>query len=625
MTEVFGEGASEVQLHDEQHEGVDQSSGVVKERYAATTRARKSWLTLLLLLTAAFGFVLVETSHFVKGGNESKLVDYLNTRPGVKYVGDEPCRQCHVSQYESFKRTGMGRSMSRPGVDKLGISGKPVTLRIERDGRVYSVYVRNGKMFHRESQLDSNLKPLFTQTHEVAYVVGSGDHGRSYLIAQGDFLYLSPLSFYTGVRKWDLSPGYEAGLYRDFTRPVGGLCVSCHSGLSQPVPGTVNQYRQPAFSILAIGCERCHGPGALHVAERRAAKAVDTPFDRSIVNPKNLEPRLRDDVCYQCHLAGDARVQSAGKTALDFRPGTLLNDAVAIFLVPPKLKVGGFQALSQPEQIHMSRCRQTDGTTLNCISCHDPHVQKVGPESSKLFDSKCVKCHTSEDHRFALAHRLEKTAGGSCVACHMPKVKVTNIAHTALTDHRIPKNPKEADRTLEGSDPDPLTNLIWVTRPPEKPDLDLRTLALAFAKLAPDYPGYGERGLPLLQRAAREFPNDPDVQITYGEVLLVISPDFRASARKAFERAISLGSKSTTVRRRLADLMLQEGDKQGIELLREAIMLEPYNAATYLQLARVYREIGKRLETTDTLKRVLSFDPGNADARLMLEELQRQR
>jgi hypothetical protein len=465
---------------------------------------------------------------------------------------------------------------------------------------------------------------VFTETHQVGYSVGSGDHGRSYLIERGNSLFLSPISYYSAPRKWGLSPGYESGLYRGFTRPAGNLCMSYHSGLSQPVPGKLNEYRQPAFPILAIGCERCHGPGALHVAERRAGK-LDNPVNRSIVNPVNLPPRKRDDVCFQCHLSGDARVERSGKNILDFRPGTDLNDVVAIFFVPVKLKVGGFLALSQPEQIQMSRCRQLDGTVLNCVTCHDPHNEKAGVEATKYFDSKCAKCHTLDNPRFALAHAVQKSTTGNCTSCHMPKVAVTNIAHLALTDHRIPKNPKDAEKSLAGPEPDPLTNLIWATRPSGESKADLRTLALAFAQLAPNYPGYGERGFPLLERAARELPNDPDVQITYGEVLLAISSGFRAKAKQAFEQAISAGSKSSTVRRRLAKLLLEERNPEGIRLLQEAIQLEPYESGTYLQLARSYLEMGKRKEADSTLDQVLVFDPGNPDARKLQRELQSTR
>jgi hypothetical protein len=573
-------------------------------------------LGLKLFVVAAI-FSLFATDRRASGGG-SPTSGYL-TLASVEYVGDEACRRCHLTKYESFKKTGMGRSMSRVEL-AAGSSLTPVTLETE-DNRLYSVSFKDGKMLHSETQLDSSRKPIFTETHQVAYSVGSGDHGRSYLVERDNFLFISPISFYSGANKWGLSPGNDSRLFRGFTRPAGNLCVFCHSGLSRPVPGTTNEYEKPNFQILAIGCERCHGPGALHVAEKRSAKPVDAAVVRSIVNPQKLEPRLRDDVCYQCHLAGDARVLQPGKSIVDFRPGTNLNDTVAIFLVPSKMKVGGFQALSQPEQMQMSRCRQRDGTTLNCITCHDPHVQRFGVESAKDFDGKCVKCHAPGSLRFAAAHR-EKGQQASCTACHMPKIDVTNIAHTALTDHRIARNPKAPDTWLAGPDPDPMTNLIWVTKPSNERNPGLRTLALAFAQLAPNYPGYGERGFPLLERAAREFPNDSEVQSTYGEVLLAISTNFKVQAKEALEKAIKAGSRSTAVRRRLAQLMLAEGNQGGFALLQEAIHMEPYNAGIYLQLARAYLAANNRTEAAKTLEQVLRFDPGNPDCRKLLRELQ---
>src|SRR5215467_15815128 len=128
-------------------------------------------------------------------------------------------------------------------------------------GRVYTVTVNNGKMYHAESQIGPDGKIEYSERHEVAFTVGSGDLGRSYLVFKGDSLFLSPISYYSDVRSWDLSPGYEERHYRSFTRPVWILCANCHAGLPQPVEGSRNQYRKQPFRFLAVACERCHGPG----------------------------------------------------------------------------------------------------------------------------------------------------------------------------------------------------------------------------------------------------------------------------------------------------------------------------------------------------------------------------
>ena len=44
-------------------------------------------------------------------------------------------------------------------------------------------------------------------------------------------------------------------------------CLFCHCNAVEPVADTLNRYRPPLFRGHAIGCERCHGPGELHVGD----------------------------------------------------------------------------------------------------------------------------------------------------------------------------------------------------------------------------------------------------------------------------------------------------------------------------------------------------------------------
>src|SRR5215468_241876 len=162
-------------------------------------------------------------------------LQFLNARLGVTYVGDETCRECHKSHYDSFKKTGMGRSLALPSSVKEGVTFKPITLAPENLGRTYTISLSNGKMFHSETVLGPDGKPESTETHEVAYSVGSGDVGRSYIIAKGDALFVSPISYYSSIKRWDLSPGYDVGQFRGFTRPAWHLCLTCHSGMPLPI------------------------------------------------------------------------------------------------------------------------------------------------------------------------------------------------------------------------------------------------------------------------------------------------------------------------------------------------------------------------------------------------------
>ena len=152
---------------------------------------------------------------------------------------------------------------------------------------------------------------------EARYVIGSGEQAMAFLLERGDgYLFESPITWYSGKRKWDLSPGYERDNVH-FERFVKPACLFCHSNQFDHVEGTENRYRQPIFRGHAIGCERCHGPGELHV--RKPEQVGDEP--PNIVNPARLKPELREAVCQQCHLQGDIRVVRAGRKLTDFRPG----------------------------------------------------------------------------------------------------------------------------------------------------------------------------------------------------------------------------------------------------------------------------------------------------------------
>ena len=512
----------------------------------------------------------------------------------------------------------MGRSASVPSRDDLQSLAKPVTFSYSTPNRTYTVYVRDGKMYHEESQRDADGQLVFAEAHEIAYIVGAGEVGKSYLVANGDAFFVSPISFYRRINGWDLSPGYDTSLFRDFTRPVVELCLDCHTGQPRVVPGKPDHFEEPPFRFLRIGCERCHGPGAIHVKQRKQGARMEGPIDFAIVNPAAMPAEIRDDVCAQCHFLGDARVVRPGKNYLDFRPGTPLDNVVAIFSVPPKVKANRSLALSQFEQLKLSRCAVASKGRMGCITCHDPHVQLRGAKAAEGFRGRCLTCHTVESCQAPLAKRQSTSPSDSCVACHMPKLPIENMNHASATDHRILRDPSENLLARDDVSQAPSDQLVYDYSPLGLEDVkpDLRSLALAYPQVAGHYPELRQRGFAALEQAAQEFPNDAEVQATYGLVLLVVRPGEGAHSGELLQRAIDLGSRSPEVRAKLGNLRLQQGNvPAAVDLYKQAIQIEPFYSAAYLDLARAYLLSDDRENAREILGRLLKIDPGNDPAR----------
>ena len=585
---------------------------------------RRTWMVGLAATT-----LLMAGLHIAEARQNKQAVpvppappeQYLNARPGVQYVGDEACRKCHSSIYADFKRTGMGRSVSASSSEDARELAKPVKIINKKLNRTYSIYARDRKIFHEESENDTKGHLVFSEAHEIAYSVGAGDVGKSYLVAKGDSLFVSPISYYTRIGGWDLSPGYGEGIFRGFTRRVVDLCVDCHTGWPLLVPGSRNRFQQPPFRFLTVGCERCHGPGAIHAEQRTQEAAlggsIEESTDLSIVNPRKLRPEVRDDVCAQCHLSGDARVLQPGKDYLDFRPGTALDDVVEIFSVPQTIKGNHFMALGQFEQVKLSRCWTASNGRMGCISCHDPHVQLSSGQAAGLFRSRCLNCHATGSCRESLARRQATSPPDNCILCHMPKQPTENIGHSSITDHRILRAQSEIPALLQSSASAP-AELIFDTKPsiPGKTQANLRSLALAYSQVATRFPELGEKGLALLEQAAAALPADAEVQAAYGSVLRVARPRDEQRAAEALQRALDDGSKSAEVRTQLARLRLRQGQvTAAMGLYKQSIEIDPYFTPAYLDLAQLYSMLKDRKNTLEVLDNVLKMDPGNDAAR----------
>src|SRR5260370_36379108 len=117
--------------------------------------AMKKTSTILLSLSALF-LAWLPGAGRKAAIPEQTTGEYLNARPGVAYVGDEVCRACHQSQYNDFKKTGMGKSLSVPSPSNWPEFRKLVTLFSKKLGLIYSVSFSGGNIDHTESKIVAN-------------------------------------------------------------------------------------------------------------------------------------------------------------------------------------------------------------------------------------------------------------------------------------------------------------------------------------------------------------------------------------------------------------------------------------------------------------------------------------
>jgi hypothetical protein len=514
---------------------------------------------------------------------------YRNTQPGVTRVGSAACAECHADIAQSFERTDMGHSLQPASApDQLARVPGPVTVFDKAVHRYYRVFRKGSRLYQSEYALDKSGKIIYRHTEKLAYAVGAGENGYSYIVRRGDFLFQAPLSFYTKSGTWDLSPGHELG----FNRPIPLGCAACHSGEANPVPQRNGAYLHPEFRELSIGCENCHGPGSLHVAERRENKPIPSGGDDSIVNPADLPAWLADNICMSCHEQGDAQVLAPGKTYLDFRPGTPLSQTAALFKVPQKDKSEGKGVpLEHYTLMISSQCYRSSGGRLSCLTCHDPHVEPSLAEAPAYYRSKCLTCHTDASCKLTLAERNRQTPRDNCVGCHMPKQPLGLIAHSALTNHRIIRNSNEPfpkrvlDRQAAGPD-----GLIFLDAPraglPSAPPP--LTLLVAYQQLTGGHPEFQSRFDALLPRVAKEHPQDPQVLAMLARRELETGGmDAAPEVISLLSQAIERGSTWAPDYLLLGDLLERTGHAaEAASILQRGLELNPYVSNFYELLAQ---------------------------------------
>jgi predicted CXXCH cytochrome family protein len=192
-----------------------------------------------------------------------------------------------------------------------------------------------------------------------------------------------------------------------------------------------------------IGCEACHGGGREHVAEPRVRTSFDPHSDfLQVRTPSGETPSralLINRTCARCHQVLFSRYPYTWEGGL--RHGGTKGGSTTTSGEARDFLMGG------------------PARNLACTDCHDPHTRDKPEALARLAtpagNAVCERCHKAFATAEGLAehaHHSPAGAGGSCVACHMPRKNMA-LDYSLTRYHRIgsptDRERVEGDRPLE--------------------------------------------------------------------------------------------------------------------------------------------------------------------------------
>jgi len=531
---------------------------------------------------------------------------FRNVVTRTEYVGDAPCAGCHVRETSAYKQHPMATSFHKWTRANRIETPLDTSLFHAPTGLRYSVVDDGTHLWQVEFLTGAGGKRLNELRRRVDYVMGSGHVALTYFTEENGRLFQLPLTWYREYG-WDFSPGYQINNGR-FDRLMPDRCISCHSSYPKPIQFLEGKYAEVR---PGIGCERCHGPGALHVAERKAGTPRDGAFDKSIVNPARLPLERRLDVCEQCHVHTPVTVLREGNDNFSYIPSQPLRDFAAFFKVS-----GGIDIVSHADRLRQSACfiaTRNTARPLECATCHDPHQP---PPDRQTRNQPCLSCHAA----VVLQQRLTRSASvadhtptADCSSCHMPRVQVRPVLHGTFTDHWI--------RVTTRATPRPAPTQGFVGRPIQAYFArdQAGPVAAVYQRLGEIvYANRANNGR-LLGEAAGLLDRALDKDTTFGEAHFLLGVAYQQMGRtddaiRALEQSVRIDSNHPDRLRALASSYERAGRAPAEidRLYQRALALQPALAWIRADYANFLQSLGQSAAAEKAYRAALAEQPSLA-------------
>jgi len=539
------------------------------------------------------------------------------------YADDAACASCHADRAKTYQHVGMAQSFYRPRAAKF-IEDFDAPPYYHAPSRQYFEMRRRGdELVFRRWQVAADGAPIHVFERKVDWIIGSGNHARTYVyqVPSGE-LYQLPLGWYTATREWRMSPGFDRADHEGVTRRVRHECMFCHNAYPAAAEEKLVYWRSQSFPAQlpeGIGCQRCHGPGAKH---------VETRTRDTIVNPARIGTKLRNDICYECHMQPTVvmpGLRRFGRDIYSYRPGQPLADYAVRVDVDEEQQPRSerFEINHHPYRLEQSRCFSESNGRLSCLTCHDPH-RKV--TDAAHFRKACMSCH-------ATPHRATE----NCAACHMPKRRPQDVVHTVMTDHFIRRTPGGPELLAPRAEREPVITNVDTGNELYRAVALARTTNSATAArrleevMARVHPAELE---PYLDLAAAQLRQRrwSELEATAKKILAREPKQQLAIEWLALARAALTGNTDDAIRVLAAlprpeaafntGVLLAERGRtaEAIAHYERALVQRPNFTAVWQRLGEARRDCGDVLGAIDAFRRVLELDPSHAKARTSIVE-----
>ena len=535
------------------------------------------------------------------------------------YADDAVCANCHADRAKTYQHVGMAKSFYRPRAAVFIENFDVPPFFHERSKQYFEMRRRGDDLIFRRWQLAADGTPIHLFEQKIDWILGSGHHSRTYLYATpGGELYQLPISWYTATREWRMAPGYDRADHDGVVRRVRHECMFCHNAYAAIPEEKLSYWRSQKFPAQlpeGIGCQRCHGPGAKH---------VETRTRDTIINPARLSTRLRNDICYECHMQPTviiAGMRKFGRDIYSFRPGQPLDEyAHRIDIDEAGMpRAERFEINHHPYRLEQSRCFIESEGRLSCLTCHDPH-QKI--TDAAHYRKACMSCHANP-------HRVNE----DCTSCLMPKRRPQDVVHTVMTDHFIRRTPGGPELLAPREEREPAITRV------ESPDALYDAVALVRAtggananavrrleqllrerKPAEIEPYLDLASALLRQRRWKEL-DETATLILVRDAKQELALEWRALARASLTRDVE------TAIRELSSLTRPEAafnagvllagrgrTEEAIQLYERALAARPNLAAAWFRLGEARRECGDEFGALVAFRRTVAIEPTHARA-----------